>query len=107
MVDAWRPEQSVKVSLHPPMALRGEKGTLLTELSLQMRLEEGSTYADVQKKVQRAIWGCTGEWRETGYMSCRVDGVGVEILEEARRGVECFEVLSCAAPHRVPRGGAP
>ena len=78
MVDAWRPEQSVKVSLHPPMALRGEKGTLLTELSLQMRLEEGSTYADVKKRVQRAIWGCTGEWRERGYMSCSVQGAGVE-----------------------------
>ena len=52
----------------------------------------------MKKGVERAIWGCTGEWRERGYMSCSVEGAGVEFKEEVRRGVECIEVLSCAAP---------
>ena len=34
-------EQNVKVALHPPMAMKGEVfGTLLTEISLQMKLAE-------------------------------------------------------------------
>ena len=91
-------EQNVKVALHPPMAMKGEVGTLLTEISLQMRLAERNTCDDVKKGVERAIWGCTGEWRERGDMSCSVQGAGVEFKEEVRRGVECIEVLSCAAP---------